>query len=132
MKKLAMLLCVATIAAGVISCENKAKKETEETSKQEFIQEQQETVQKVISEEEEHNEILNSQSDFMYSKGRGDGYRNGVDYEPYEEERWYKINLKLWKSVWIQNNMTSEDMKVLEEAYKKGYHEGFTMAQSEK
>ncbi len=42
MKKMAMLLCVVTIAAGAISCENKAKKAAEEAAKQEMLIKQQE------------------------------------------------------------------------------------------
>ena len=128
-RKLAMLLCVAIIANGAISCGNKAKKDAKET-KQEVIQSQQK--KRVKSEKEEHDELMQVLSEKMYSQGRSEGYLSGSKYESYREEEWYKFNLRNWKSVWINSNYTSEDIKVLEEAYRKGYHEGWEMGQSEK
>lgn len=42
MNKMTMLLCVAAIATGVISCENKAKEEAEKAAKQELLIKQKE------------------------------------------------------------------------------------------
>ena len=56
MKKMAMLLWVVTIAAGAISCENKAKKAAEEAAKQEMLIKQQEEAAKqemLIKQQEE-------------------------------------------------------------------------------
>lgn len=51
MKKLAMLLCVATIAVGAISCESKAKKEAEEAAKQEALMKEEAAKQEAAKKE---------------------------------------------------------------------------------
>lgn len=57
MKKLAMLLCVAAIATGAISCESKAKKEAEEAAKQEMLIKQQEEAARLEQERIEQERI---------------------------------------------------------------------------
>ena len=54
MKKMAMLLCVATIATGAISCENKAKKEAKEVAKQRMLIKQQ--LKKAVEEADKQEE----------------------------------------------------------------------------
>lgn len=130
-----MLLCVATIATGAISCENKEKKDAVESTKQEtmFNQQETETQQEAMSEKAKHDKFVELYTQKMYKEGRSNGYNSGSSFESYREEEWYKNNLSMMKAVWLQGEgITSEDMKVFEEAYKKGHHEGWAMAQSDK
>ena len=139
MKKLAMLLCVATIATGAISCESKAKKEAKEAAKQELLLKQQEEArreearQEEVREREKHNEFIKLYTDKMYNEGRSEGYNCGGTFESYRKEEWRKKRLSAAKSVWIASgNLTTEEMNALENVFNKGFDEGWTMAQSDK
>lgn len=70
MKKLAMLLCVATIATGAISCENKAKKEAEEAAKQEALMKEEAAKQKAAEE---------SRKESWRKEVLEESYQNGVE-----------------------------------------------------
>ena len=135
MKKMIMLLCFAVIAAATISCDSKAKKEAEESIKQEALYKQQEEarIQEAQERQSVHDEFVKRYSREVYHDGRSAGYRLGRQYGPYRKDEWYEENLRINKSIWLHGDeLTKEYIKEIEKEYKNGFNEGWEMALSEK
>lgn len=126
MKKLAMLLCVAAIATGAISCESKAKKEAEEAAKQEMLIKEEAAKQKAAEESRKESwrkEILEA----SYQKGVEIGMITGAMTYP-EKEKDLKTSI-----MFFSNNLKNSDFgkqfpsDVPEciENFKKGFFDGF-------
>lgn len=126
MKRLVMLLCVATIAAGAISCESKAKKEAEEAAKQEALMKEEAAKQKAAEESRKESwrkEILEE----SYQKGVEMGMINGAVTYPEKEKDLKRCTM------FFSNNLKNSDFgkqfpsDVPEciENFKKGFLDGF-------
>ena len=137
MKKLAMLLCVAAIATGAISCESKAKKEAEEAAKQEMLIKEEAAKQEMLIKEEAAKQKAAEESrkeswrkeilEASYQKGVEIGMITGAMTYP-EKEKDLKTSI-----MFFSNNLKNSDFgkqfpsDVPEciENFKKGFFDGF-------
>lgn len=133
-----MLLCVATIAAGAISCESKAKKEAEEAAKQEALMKEEAAKQAEIARQEA------KEKEDWRQKCIEQSYKEGYDWGYASAQGWHgdKLHKKIGSLDYgvtgfnkrLRDSEFGEeypsDIPLCIEKYKKGYDDGFEEAWS--
>lgn len=112
-----MLLCVATIAAGAISCENKEKKESVENANQEVLMRQ----EAVKQQEADIKQFIN----LGYENGYETGFMSGKNKWKYDKEKEYDSDLSSHKVYYLRKSEFLKAHPSCESEYISKYKEGW-------